>query len=102
FTPFAAGLIIATMLVAIFGVHLDKGFFGQNGGYEFPLTIGAVALGLAFTGPGALSIDALAGIGLAGTGWGLVALGLSLFGAVLPLLTRSLAAAHQPGQELGR
>src|SRR5215510_4540749 len=36
-TPFAAALIIAVMLVAIVSVHLSKGFFNSNGGYEFPL-----------------------------------------------------------------
>jgi putative oxidoreductase len=91
-TPLAASVIIATMLVAIVGVHLDKGFFGQNGGYEFPLLLAAVAAGLAFSGPGSLSVDELAGLPLAGAKWGLIALALGVSGALPPLVLRSLAA----------
>jgi hypothetical protein len=47
------------MLVAIVTVHLGKGFFAQNGGYEYPLVLAVTALTLAFTGPGSLSIDAI-------------------------------------------
>lgn len=28
------------MLVAVFGVHIRNGFFGQNGGYEYNLVLG--------------------------------------------------------------
>ena len=43
---------IFTMLVAIFHVHWDKGYSLEHGGYEFPLTLALVMLGLVFTGPG--------------------------------------------------
>jgi putative oxidoreductase len=89
FTPFAAAAIIATMAVAIWGVHVEKGFFSQDGGYEYPLTIGAIALGIAFTGAGSLSLDAMLGLPLAGSQWGLVALALGLAGALPPLVTRA-------------
>lgn len=46
------------MGVAAWKAHGKNGFYGQ-GGYEFPLLLGAAALTLAFTGPGAISIDAL-------------------------------------------
>jgi len=87
-TPFAAAAIIATMLVAIVKVHLEKGFFVQNGGYEYPLVLGAVAAGLAFTGPGNFSLDAIAGLSFAGTKWGLIALALGVLGALPPLAMR--------------
>jgi len=90
-TPLAAGIIVATMLVAIVGVHLDKGFFGQTGGYEYPLVLGAAAAALAFTGPGSLSLDALFGLPLAGVRWGLAALAIGVAGAVPPLAARSVA-----------
>jgi putative oxidoreductase len=79
----------ATMIVAIFSAHLDKGFFTQKGGYEFPLLIGAVALGIAFTGPGKLSVDAALGVSFGGTRWGLLALAMSAFGSLPPLATRA-------------
>ena len=46
------------MAVAVRKAHWKNGFYGQ-GGYEFPLLLGAAALSLALTGPGAISIDAL-------------------------------------------
>jgi putative oxidoreductase len=52
----AVGLGI-TMLGALFMVHLAAGFFLPNG-YEFVLTLLAIAGTLAITGAGAWSIDA--------------------------------------------
>ena len=48
--------------------------WGQNGGYETPLLYIAAAAALAFTGPGAYSMDNALGLdGLAGNGWGAAA-----------------------------
>jgi putative oxidoreductase len=58
-TPLAAFLAVATMLVAIVKVHGPKGFFVQNGGYEYNLVLAIAAIALAATGPGALSLDHL-------------------------------------------
>lgn len=71
-TEFGGGLALAagiltrpTALAVAFNMgvaarkaHWKNGFYGQ-GGYEFPLLLGAVALSLALTGPGAISIDGL-------------------------------------------
>src|SRR4051812_19616131 len=54
-TPFAAAVMIATMLVAILSVHLRQGFFAQNGGYELPLIFAVLSASIGLTGPGALS-----------------------------------------------
>ena len=43
---------IFTMGVAVFHAHWDKGFSAGQGGYEYPLTLGVVMLGLVFTGAG--------------------------------------------------
>jgi len=91
--PFAAAAIVATMLVAIVKVHFEKGFFGTNGGYEYPLVLGSTAVGLAFTGPGTISLDAILGLPFAGVKWGLVALGLGVLGALPPLASRSVTSA---------
>jgi putative oxidoreductase len=48
------------MLVAIFRVHRSHGLIGP-GGYEFPLTICAVAFALIFFGAGPISLDWLIG-----------------------------------------
>jgi putative oxidoreductase len=80
------------MIVAIGSVHLEKGFFATNGGYELPLTNIALVLLLAFTGYGALSLDAVFGIALStGVTWGLI--GLGVVGGLVNLgLRRSPAA----------
>jgi len=59
FTPVGAALIVATMAVAIAKVHGPKGFFIQNGGYEYNLVLLVAALTLAATGAGAYSVDRL-------------------------------------------
>lgn len=83
FTPFAVAGAVAVMLVAILVVHAPKGFWGQNGGYEYPLVIAAVAIGLAFVGPGAISLDAALGLALEGWGWGIGAAAAGLAGGAL-------------------
>ena len=60
-TPLGAAAVAGVMLVAIATVHWKNGFFNSNGGYEFNLLIVATAIALAFTGPGTISIDDLAG-----------------------------------------
>lgn len=90
-TPLAAGLVVATMLVAIVSVHLEKGFFNSDGGYEFPLLLASAATALAVTGPGPLSVDARLGLNLAGLEWGVVAVGMGVLGAALPLGARAVA-----------
>ncbi|WP_449599192.1 DoxX family protein [Paenibacillus sp. Marseille-Q9583] len=58
-TPVAAVLIAATMLGAIIKVHAPNGFWSTANGIEFPLTVLVVAVGIALTGPGSISLDAL-------------------------------------------
>lgn len=58
--PVGPALIIAVMLVAAITVHLAKGFWNSNGGYELPLMNIAAAVALAFAGPGQYSLDAYA------------------------------------------
>ncbi len=55
--PAAAALAFA-MLVAIFGVHIDKGLFMANNGYEFALAMFAASLSLLVSGAGRVSADA--------------------------------------------
>ena len=55
--PAAAALAFA-MLVAIFSVHIDKGLFVSNNGYEFGLALLAVTVSLVVSGAGRASLDA--------------------------------------------
>jgi len=92
-TPLAATMVIAVMLVAIVSVHLSKGFFASNGGYEYPLLLAVAALTLAITGPGQISLDALLGTERAGLPWGIAAAALGSLGAAVQLLGRRITQA---------
>lgn len=81
FTPGAAALIAATMLVAARTDHAGKGFWIYNGGNEYVLTNTAVVIALAFYGAGAWSADNAIGWDVAGVAWGLGALGAAVLGA---------------------
>jgi putative oxidoreductase len=90
-TPIAAAFLLSVMLVASVAVHLEKGFFVQNGGYEFGLVLGLGTLSLAFTGPGSLSLDELFGYAMSGTFWGVGALVVGLLGGAIQLVLRRRA-----------
>ena len=59
-TRIAAFFIFIDMLVAITKVHLHNGLTGQ-GGYQFPLSLIAIAFALILFGAGEISIDWLTG-----------------------------------------
>jgi len=98
-TPFAAAMIVSVMLVATVAVHLAKGFFLQNGGYEYPLALATGALAVAFIGPGGMSLDAALGIDWSGNGWGLTALVLAVVGGTAQLLTRTRQPVQAPAHQ---
>jgi putative oxidoreductase len=77
--------------VAAVSVHLKAGYFAQTGGYEYTLVLAAAALALAFTGPGAISLDHALGIAWSGDKWGLFALVAGLVGGAVPLVARKTA-----------
>ena len=99
-TPLGAALIASVMLVAIVTVHMKNGFFVTAGGYEYNVILAASALAIAFTGPGALSLDGLLGVPGGGVVWGLGVAGIALFGAVGQLAQRERMPAAAAG-ELG-
>ncbi len=63
-TPLAVVGILGSMIVAIVKVHWSKGVWNTNGGFEFPLTLAAVAFVVGMTGPGFYSLDRILGIRL--------------------------------------
>ena len=58
--PAAAALGFA-MLVAIFAVHIGKGFFMDKGGYEYALALFGASVSLLFSGGGRFSGDSAIG-----------------------------------------
>ena len=79
FTPLGAAGVVSTMLVAMISVHLKNGFF---------------AVGIAFTGPGAISLDALLGLHFLADPYLVSALTvLAIVGAAVTLTARRAAAS---------
>ena len=60
-TRVAAALVVGLMTVAIIQVHWSNGFFWTEGGYEYPLLWGILALSFVIRGGGRFSLDALIG-----------------------------------------
>ncbi|HEV8367451.1 MAG TPA: DoxX family protein [Pyrinomonadaceae bacterium] len=56
-TRVGAFFIACTMLTAVAGVHWPNGLFSANRGYEYPMTILAIALALLIAGGGQASVD---------------------------------------------
>src|SRR5947209_18977833 len=61
FTPFGAGAVLSSMLLAIASVQLKNRFFTVATEIELPLSYAVAAIGIAFTGGGAFSLDAKCG-----------------------------------------
>ena len=94
--PIGPALMILLMLVAMIVVHWQHGFFAQSNGIELALIFAVSALVLAFTGPGAYSLDAWLGLETVWSvplTWGVVA--ASVAGAAINLaIRRPVQAAH--------
>ena len=56
-TRLAALAILCVMAMAIVTVHWHAGFLAAKGGYEYPLSLGIVALALLYAGGGRWSLD---------------------------------------------
>jgi putative oxidoreductase len=89
--PIGPSLVAADLVVVTIVAHLPKGFWAQEGGWEFPVPVAAGAFAIALIGNGAWSLDALLGLkyseGLAQS-WGV----LMIAGVVLVLVIRAIAA----------
>lgn len=60
--PVGPALMLSVMIVAAVTVHWRNGLFANTNGIELPLLYAAVAVVLAFTGPGMFSADAVLGL----------------------------------------
>jgi putative oxidoreductase len=96
-TPLGAALMLSVMIVAAFSEHLKNGFFISSGGVEYNVVLGIAGLTFAFTGPGALSFDALLGLPWLNGGplWGLAALAIGLIGGASQVAQRRAPVAMQ-------
>jgi putative oxidoreductase len=97
-TPIGSIMVIAVMVAAVITVHWAKGFFASEGGYEFNLTLTAVAFALAGIGPGEWSLDNALGVDWTGTGWALIALGAGIVGGIGAVI-QGRASSPRPADE---
>ena len=103
FVPFAAAILIATMVTASLTAHRGKGIWAQDGGFELPLVFATIAFGLAAVGAGDVSLDSALGLDLAGTDWAFGALGAGLVGGVGAIASGRLQPrARRAGAPAGR
>ena len=65
FTRFVAVAMLIDMSVAIWKIHWHNGLKGP-GGFEFPLSVAAIAFSLIFFGAGPIALDSLYGRGIRG------------------------------------
>ena len=96
--PVSAVLIASTYLVAARTAHAGRGPWNANGGWELPMVLATVPVGLAFNGAGNWSLDNAIGWDVSGLWWGIGAAGVALLGAagVLANARRMSRAARRP------
>jgi putative oxidoreductase len=93
FGPVGPALMVAVMIVAAMSVHWPNGLFAMSNGIEVPLLYGAGAAGLALTGPGYYSLDALLGLAVLWTpALNLLVLGIGVVGGVGNVALRQVPA----------
>jgi len=82
-TPLSAAMINGAMVTAIRKVHLTKGPWVTEGGYEYNLALIAMLTALVESGPGSPSVDESLLPRFKGTGWALAALAAGAAGSYL-------------------
>jgi putative oxidoreductase len=94
--PIGPALMVSVMIVATLTVHLGQGLFAPKG-IEVPLLYAAAAFGLALTGFGEYSVDALLGVAghwSAAFTWIVLVLGVAGAFVNLALRRRPVVAAR--------
>jgi putative oxidoreductase len=87
--PIGPAIMISVMIVAMITVHWEHGVWATNNGIELPLLYATAAFGLAMTGFGPYSLDALLGISGRWTSTvTMIVLGVGILGGFANLLAR--------------
>ncbi|HEX4436732.1 MAG TPA: DoxX family protein [Solirubrobacteraceae bacterium] len=102
-TPLGAAVLSGTMITAIRKVHLSKGVWASDGGYEYNLVLLAIVFALSDVGPGRLSLDAARGGERKGLGWALAQLAAGAIGSTvaIELGKRQPASASSQAEQPG-
>jgi putative oxidoreductase len=92
--PIGPGIVAADLVVAVLAFHVPKGFWNNDGGYEYVAVIAAGALANALVGHGAYSLDAA--LRLTYPDWLLPAWLVAVsIGAVVAMASRSMGTKPQ-------
>jgi putative oxidoreductase len=85
-TPLASAMLTGVMTTAVEKVHLQKGIWNTEGGYEYNAVLTAALFAITAAGPGALALDSKR----TGAGWAFASLAGGIAGglAVAKLGTR--------------
>ena len=97
-TPVAALFLVGDLLIAILTVHITRGFWNHDGGYEFPLALIGGFVALSLVGPGSLSIDHVIRLALPQPATWLAIVIVVLLGVVAAAASGRLQTADQPRQ----
>jgi putative oxidoreductase len=84
-TPLSAAMLTATMATAVKTVHLEKGPWNAEGGWEYHAVLVAALAAITEAGPGPASLDHKLGIHLSGPVWAVAALAAGAGGAAAVL-----------------
>jgi putative oxidoreductase len=82
-TPVATAVITGTMVTAVRKVHISKGPWVSDGGYEYNAALIAALAALTETGPGRPSVDSALLPSFKGSGWALAAVAAGAAGSYL-------------------
>jgi putative oxidoreductase len=102
FVPVAALLLAGVMATAIAAVHWKNGVWAQDGGFEFPLVMAAVAFAVATIGPGSVSLDNAFGIDWAGLKWAIGAVAVGAAGGLATLAVGRLTRRTERREPMAR
>ena len=91
--PLAAAVVIGAMLNAV-AIRWRNGLWAANNGFGYPLVIAIAAATLAFTGPGAISLDARVGLGSPSIETGLLVVAMGLLAGSALLVSRAAARSE--------
>ena len=97
-TPVAALFLVGDLLIAILTVHITRGFWNHDGGYEFPLALIGGFVALSLVGPGELSIDRVIRLALPQPATWLAIVIVVLLGVIAAAASGRVQTAGQPGQ----
>lgn len=93
--PVGPSVVAADLVVVTIVAHLPKGFWAQEGGWEFPVPLAAGAFAIALIGSGRWSLDALLGLSVPDQ-LALVWAAVLAAGVVLALVLHAAAPKPKP------